>query len=88
LEQLDFKFLPKNADETEITFTLKGQSHFVWNIDTNSLVNSLMNAKNKDYKAVFKDYSDIERAEIIFKPVWWNWMPHDKSRLHFEIILK
>ncbi|MCX6731784.1 MAG: hypothetical protein NTX55_02225 [Candidatus Parcubacteria bacterium] len=88
LEDLNFNFLSENATATEITFTLKGTAHLVWNVDTNSLVGSLLNIKDKNYKAVFEKYPDIERAEIVFKPVWWTWMPHDKSRLHFEIVLK
>jgi len=87
LEELNFNFLSENATATEITFTLKGKAHLVWNIDTDSMTNSLLDIKDKNYKAVFEKYPEIERAEIIFKPVWWNWMPHDKSRLHFEIVL-
>jgi len=91
LDQLDFSLLSKNADETEITFTLKGQGHFVWGVDTNSLASFLIGVKDNPpaggYKDVFKNYPEIERAEIIFKPAWWNWMPSDKSRIHFETVL-
>lgn len=88
LEQLEFNLLSKNLKETKITFNIKGNGHFVWNIDTNSLANSLMGVKDNNYKAVFKDYPEIEKAEIIFKPVWWPWIPSDKSRIHFETVLK
>jgi len=88
LEELNFNFLSENATNTEITFSLKGKAHLVWDVDTDSLVNSLLDIKDKNYQAVFQKYPEIERVEIVFKPVWWNWMPHDKSRLHFEIILK
>jgi len=87
LEELNFNFLSENAAAAEITFNLKGKAHLVWNVDTDSMAGSLMDIKDKNYKAIFEKYPEIERVEIIFKPAWWNWMPRDKSRLHFEIIL-
>lgn len=88
LEDLDFNLLSKNATTTEITFTLKGKAHLVWDVNTDSLVSSLLDIEDKNYKAVFEKYPEIERVEIIFKPVWWNWIPDEKSRIHFEIVLK
>lgn len=88
LEDLEFNWISKNEGNTEITFNLKGNVHFAWNIDTKLLADSLMNVKNKKYKEVFKNFPEIERAEIIFRPVWWPWIPDDPFRIHFETILE
>jgi len=87
LEKLDFNLISANATTSKITFSLKGKVHLVWDIDTDSLADSLIETKDKNYQYVFKKYPGIDRAEIIFKPVWWNWMPSDKSRIHFEMVL-
>ncbi|MBU4223881.1 hypothetical protein KJ934_01505 [Patescibacteria group bacterium] len=88
IENLEFKLISRNADDTEFSFNLKGKAHFVWGVDSSALVNNLMNAQDKDYLAVFRDYPYIEKAELFFKPSWWQTMPKNKSRVHIEIILK
>lgn len=88
IENLEFKLISRNADDTEFSFNLKGKAHFVWGIDSSALVNNLMNAQGKDYLAVFRDYPYIEKAELFFKPSWWQTMPKNESRVHIEIILK
>jgi hypothetical protein len=88
LDELKFNLLSGNTDDTEITFNLKGRGYFVWNVDADSLVRDLMNAKDKNYTAVFSNYPNIEKAEIIFKPSWWHSMPSDKSGIYVETIYK
>lgn len=85
LEGLEFDLLSKNSGDTEINFNLKGRLNFVWNIDTDSLIKELMN--EKDYNSVFNRYPRIKKAEIIFKPFWWRFMPRKESRIHIEVVL-
>lgn len=91
-DKLEFILLSRNADDTEITFNLKGRGHFAWNIDTDSLIKALMDVKDKNYTAVFANPPaggpNIEKAEIIFKPSWWRSLPKNQNRIHLEIIYK
>jgi len=87
LEALAFNLLFSNSENTEINFNLKGQVDFVWDIDTDTLIKDLMDAKSRDYDSVFSRYQRIEKAEIIFKPFWWNFMPKNKSRIHIELVI-
>lgn len=85
LEDLEFELLLRNSSDTEIVFSLRGRLNFVWNIDADSLIKELMNEKN--YNSVFNKYPRIERAEIIFKPFWWRFMPRNESRINVEVVL-
>ncbi len=87
-DKLEFALLSTSSDNMEITFSLKGKGHFAWNIDTDSLIKVLMDVKDKNYTAVFGNYPNIEKAEIIFKPSWWRYMPKNQNRIHLEIIYK
>jgi len=87
-DKLEFILLSRNVDDTEITFNLKGRGHFAWNIDTDSLIKALLDVKDKNYTAVFGNYPNIEKAEIIFKPSWWRSLPKKQNRIHLEIIYK
>lgn len=87
LDKLEFNLLNNNKDNTEITFNLKGRAHFVWKVDVDSLLSDLTAAESENYNSVFKKYSAIESAEIIFKPSWWRKIPQNRSKAHFEEIL-
>ncbi|MEW5907614.1 MAG: hypothetical protein AB1643_00300 [Patescibacteria group bacterium] len=86
-EKLDFTLISSNQDNTEIVFKVKGNVRAVWKVDEDSLSNDLLNIKDKNYAAVFKNYPAVERAEISFKPSWWQNMPRKKSKIKFEEVL-
>lgn len=88
LNKLEFNLTNRNAENSEINFNLKGKAHFAWKIDEESLLEDLTATKGNDYGSVFKKYSAIESAEVIFKPAWWRVIPKNKSRIHLEEILK
>ena len=88
LDKLGFNLVSVNATSSRITFNIKGKTSVVWNVDTESLMGSLLDIKDKNYKAVFEKYPEIERVEIIFSPSWWNWLPSSKSRIHFETVVQ
>ena len=88
LDKLEFNLLNHNEDNTEITFNLKGRAHFVWKVDIDSLFSDLTTAESENYSSVFKKYPTIESAEIIFSPSWWRKIPQNRSKAHFEEILK
>ena len=88
LEDLNFNLVSKNNDNTKMTFEIKGDANFVWKTDEEKLTNDLMLVNNGDYASVFQNYPNIEKAEIIFSPSWWRYLPSDKSRIHFETVLQ
>ncbi|HDO23776.1 MAG TPA: hypothetical protein ENG99_01000 [bacterium] len=83
-----FKLFKYDREKNEIIFNLKGKAHFVWKIDTDSLLGDLVKSPRSEYNLVFKKYPAIEKAEIIFRPYWWHYLPKNKSHVHFEQILK
>ncbi len=88
LENLEFALLERNSDDSSIAFKLKGGANFVWRVDSESLIKNLLAEKDKNYVSVFAGNSDIEKAEMFFKPLWWQSIPDDNSRINIETIIK
>lgn len=86
LEDLEFTLLSSDEDNTKITFKLKGKAHFVCNIDASSLISALASSDDENYESIFGNYPGVERAEVFFKPSWWQSMPKKESRIRVEII--
>mgnify|MGYP001604186344 FL=1 len=84
IDKLDFELISSNDAGTEIYFNIKGKGHFVWRVDKDSIINDLMNSKDKNIESVFKRYLHIEYAEVNFIPSWWHHIPKDASRIKFE----
>lgn len=58
------------SDTTEIAFTLSGNPEIVWVIDEAKLKEDLAGEGKREFRAVLKNYSGIESAEVVFKPFW------------------
>ena len=84
-DKLNFEL--KNYTATSITFSLKGQAHFLWKIDETSLKNDLIK-DSKNPNGVFQNYPNIEKAKIVFKPSWWHYIPKNPSQIDIVRILK
>lgn len=84
IDKLNFELISSNSAGSEIFFNIKGKGHFVWRIDKDSVINDLMNNKDKNVESVFKKYPQIEYAEVNFVPSWWHYIPKDASRIKFE----
>ncbi len=83
MESLEFSFLSIDKENKKIFFSLTGQPHIVWNIDKESLSKDLI--ENKEEPAqIFKKYSNIDKASIVYRPSWWKTPPKDHSRIFFE----
>lgn len=87
IEKLNFQLISVNANKNELTFKITGQGHFVWKIDSDSLINALISSENKDYEGVCRGYPNITTAEILFNPSWRKHMPSSPKRIDFEHIL-
>lgn len=80
-EEIDF-------EKGEAKLVVQGKAHFVWSFDRQKLSAELASADRKNRLSVFKDYSAIERAEIIFVPSWWPLFPSESDDIRIETILK
>ncbi len=85
LDKLDFEL--KNFTATTITFNLKGQAHFSWKIDEDSIKTDLIK-ESQNPQNVFPKYPAIEKAKIVFKPSWWKSIPKDAAQITIKRILK
>jgi hypothetical protein len=83
----DLDFELKKFTETSITFGLKGQAHFAWEIDETSLKNDLIEER-KNPDSVFLRYPAIEKAKIMFSPSWWRYIREDPSRIVVKRVLE
>jgi len=86
IENINFTLLAKNEENSEITFNIKGNAHFVWYFNEAEMIDKLMK-KGSNYAEIFKDYPRIDKAEIIFKPGWWQTLPKRESHILIEKIL-
>lgn len=87
LENLTFSLLSVDAKANQIKISLKGESRFVWNVDTDKLISELMKEKNKNYLSVFKNYAGIEEAFIAYSPSWWRSLPKNKDKIKVNLII-
>ncbi len=85
LDKLDFEL--KNFTATTITFNLKGQAHFSWKIDEDSIKTDLIK-ESQNPQNVFPKYPAIEKAKIVFKPSWWKSIPKNAAQIIIKRILK
>jgi len=88
LNELGFAFLSSNLTGPDLIFVLKGKGKFVWDVNEGELVNKLMSTGGKTYGEIFKQYPYIDRAEIIFKPSWWKWMPKNIEHVKVEKVVE
>ena len=88
LENLNFEVLTKSFENKTMTLSVKGRANFVWLFDEELLKRNLSGASRSTRQGVFKNYSSIERAEIIFVPSWWRVFPNNTGRIKIEKIIK
>lgn len=83
LENLVFELVTLELEKETMIFKLSGEAEFVWEIDEERLKEALL-ASPKDLENVFKNYSEIDQASIVFKPSWWRFFPDKISKIKIE----
>jgi len=86
LREMPVSLVERNKENDKIVFSIKGDGHFVWNIDSDSLKRGFLEKKGNKAEA-FKDYP-IEKAEVKFHPSWWRFIPKDGSRVKYEEVFR
>jgi hypothetical protein len=76
-------FDPKTTQK--IDFTLAGDAHFVWNIDTATISNSLAGQKRANIKAIMASFESIDRANVSLNPVWVFTLPKNPAKITVQL---
>jgi len=84
-EQLVFTLINEDKGKGALVFQLRGTINFIWLLDQEHLKESLI-ASSKNLESVFKNFPEIDRANIIFKPFWWKFFPDKVSKINIESI--
>ncbi|MFH1608486.1 MAG: hypothetical protein ABH951_00500 [Patescibacteria group bacterium] len=63
-------------DVKEINFNLVGSSNIVWKIDSDKLIGDVLGKDKNDFNQILVQYSSIDSAEVIVKPVWKKTFPN------------
>ena len=63
-ENISFK------DVTSINFTLTGSAKVVWKVDTNKLIDDLLNKRKGEFNQILAGYSNIASADSVLTPIW------------------
>lgn len=87
LEDLDFKLLSYDEEDSDMRFSITGDALVVWNVDENTIKDDLVKAKKEDYNDIFQKHTNIENVNIIISPSWWKRIPKDKSRIEIKQIV-
>ncbi|MFC1757044.1 hypothetical protein ACFLZC_02740 [Patescibacteria group bacterium] len=82
-DQLGFELITLDVENKVMVFKLIGQAKFVWTIDEDTLKDALV-ASPKNMEEVFKSYSSIDHAAVVFKPSWWRFFPEKSSKIRIE----
>jgi hypothetical protein len=89
IEELAFKpkdtsgVAPKEGDT--YAFSLSGDAHAVWQVDTAALAGKLAGMKKSDYKNVFAEFPGIEKANASVRPIWKTKFPSDAAKIRVEV---
>jgi hypothetical protein len=85
LDTLAFAFENKNAFDVNksesFTFTLSGNPHFVWEIDTKKLQKDLKNIPISEVANVAKKYPSIRAIHPSVKPFWKSTLPSNPNSI-------
>ncbi|MFA5736805.1 MAG: hypothetical protein WCX70_01205 [Candidatus Paceibacterota bacterium] len=89
LEELNFTLLDKENLNPEnlnsFSFNLQGIGYVIWQFDENSLKEDLKKTPKNEYNNVFASYSEITKANIVFRPPWIKKVPQDNSKIEIKI---
>ncbi len=76
--------IPK--DSKDITFTLSGDADFVWSVDVDSLKDSLVGKKKKEFTSILGTFGAIDSAEVSLNPLWMSSFPTNKNDIMIKLI--
>lgn len=84
VDDLTISVVRQNLESNEMSIHVSGRAHFVWNIDQVAIVSEFMAGKST--AEIFGAHEGIEKAEIVFSPSWWHYIPKNKDKIHIKLI--
>ncbi|PIR45340.1 MAG: hypothetical protein COV09_01980 [Candidatus Vogelbacteria bacterium CG10_big_fil_rev_8_21_14_0_10_50_13] len=90
LDQMKFALLNREEitgpEVDQISFTLEGNAHLVWQFNQEEMITKLSQAPKDSYQAIFAQFPSIKEASLSFFPPWSNELPDNRDRIKVEII--
>ena len=84
IRDLDFNIDNKdlvNKDVKSFSFTLKGETKFIYRIDEKKILADLVNKNKKYFNQILSEYQNIESANLELFPPWMSILPKDESKI-------
>ena len=92
LDELNFVFEKKESFDINVsdlfTFTLSGNPHIVWEIDTAAFKKDLAGLKEGDVASIIKNHSSVRKVEASIKPFWKTTFPSNPDAITIEEVLE
>lgn len=84
----DLSFTPKKeihpATDSDISFAIAGNAHFVWTYDEGVLKEALAGKSRDEVPAAIKAFPTIEKIDISMSPFWRRSFPSDTTRITIQ----
>jgi hypothetical protein len=68
-----------------ISFTLKGRPNLVWKVDSNLVLQDLINSNKKDFNNILAKYSNIASADLALRPIWKSTLPDKIEKINVSV---
>ena len=77
--------LVSREDMKDISFNLLGTVKVVWKVDGNKITEDLLGRNKKGFNQILRQYSNIDSADMVIKPVWRNSFPDKINKIKVNI---
>jgi len=71
---------------SQISFTLEGNAHLVWQFNQEEMITKLSQATKDSYPTVFAQFPGIKEANLSFFPPWSTKIPANRDKIKVEVI--
>lgn len=72
-----------SESDTEVSFTIKGDVTFEWQIDTETVHDKLIGIAKKNFESTMRAFTGVHNAELVLYPVW---LPKIPQKIHLEVM--
>ena len=90
LDQIKFTLLNREditgPEVSQISFTLEGNAHLVWQFNQEEMITKLSQATKDSYPTVFAQFPGIKEANLSFFPPWSTKIPANRDKIKVEVI--
>lgn len=85
LNELTFQFKNKSTFDPKsslnVEFSLTGNARFVWDINSDMVSKALAKQKRRDIKNILINFSEIDKANVVVRPVWVGTLPKNQEKI-------